>query len=74
MPTAFFKVLYCPDEPNKQMIAFIMDNQPGVSRKIRQSCVTVDEVEQRTGLDFFAVLDDDVESVLEATSDYQAWQ
>lgn len=74
VPTAFFKVLYCPDEPNKQMIAFIMDNQPGVSRKIRQSCVTVDEVEERTGLDFFAALDDDEESALEATSDYQAWQ
>lgn len=74
VPTAFFKVIFCPEPTHRRMIAFIMSNQQGAKNKLRQSATTVDEVEQRTGLDFFAALDDDEESDLEATSDYQAWQ
>ena len=74
VPTAFFKVIFCPEPTHRRMIAFIMSNAQGAKNKLRQSATTVDEVEQRTGLDFFAALDDEEECSLEATSDYQAWQ
>ena len=74
VPTAFFKVIFSPDPANRRMIAFIMSNAQGAKNKLRESATTVDEVEQRTGLDFFSALDDDEEASLEAACDYQAWQ
>lgn len=51
---------------------FIYPNEP-VSGSFKKRVVTVDEVERRTGLDFFSSLPDNVENALESHSDPDHW-
>jgi endonuclease G len=56
-------VIYDPTGEQK-MIAFIMPNEK-ITQDIFHFTVTVDEVEKRTGIDFFSGLSDDLENKLE---------
>ena len=70
IPEAFYKVVYAPDQG--RAIAFIYPNEP-VSGSFKRFAVTVDEVERRTGLDFFSSLPDNLENALESHSDPNQW-
>ena len=72
VPSAFFKVVFCPEQ--QRMVAFIVPNSPDASYKVRKHLVSVDDVEQRTGIDFFAALDDNNENLLESTINYEIWE
>ena len=64
IPAHYYKIIY--DQKKKQkMIAFIMPNQK-INNHISDYMVTVDEVEKRTGIDFFSGLEDQLEQRLEA--------
>ncbi len=63
VPGFYYKVIYDPTEEQK-MIAFIMPNQK-LSGELSEYVVSVDEVEARTGIDFFYALPDKAEVVLE---------
>jgi endonuclease G len=63
IPAYYYKVIYDPTE-EKKMIAFIMPNKK-IKNDIFHFIVTVDEVEKRTGIDFFSGLDDLLEKRLE---------
>jgi len=67
VPDAFFKVLLTdyPDAP--KAYGFIFANKAG-SHPLSYYQLTVDEVEQRTGMDFFPALPDEVENKIEAES------
>jgi endonuclease G, mitochondrial len=51
----------------RKMYAVIVPNQDHVRETIDQLAVSVDEVEQRTGLDFFSELPDAQEHELESS-------
>jgi endonuclease G len=63
IPSYYYKVIYDPTGEQK-MIAFIMPNEK-ITQDIFHFTVTVDEVEKRTGIDFFSGLSDDLENKLE---------
>lgn len=63
VPAFYYKVIYDPTK-EKKMIAFIMPNQT-LAKSIAEYAVTVDEVEFKTGIDFFSVLPDELENELE---------
>lgn len=65
VPGYYYKVIYTPRE--KQMIAFILPNKKIEDISFADYMVTVDAVEQCTGLDFFSDLSDDIENRLEST-------
>lgn len=73
IPKHFYKVVLDISGDEKKAIAFVMPNalckQPMV-----MYATTVDEVEQLTGLDFFAKLDDALEDQLESSFDYGKWE
>ena len=71
VPTAFFKVVYAPQQA--RAIAFIYDNAPSPGGMARHA-VTIDEVERRTGLDFFTQLGKDIERNIEAQCDLNVWK
>ena len=72
VPDGFFKVvLRMEDGP--RAIGFIYDNRQDHHRKMREYVVSVDEVEQTTGYDFFAALPDEVERTIEAHADLDDW-
>ena len=75
VPTGFFKVVYAPagNGHASKAIAFIFtnnaDNQPW-----RSKACSIDEVERRTGMDFFHQLPDDEEDRVEAMHSTATWK
>ena len=72
VPDAFFKVMLILTPSGYESIGFIMENKAG-HKPLSTYAVTVDEVESRTGLDFFPALSDDVESRVESTYNKLVW-
>lgn len=71
VPDAFFKVILRMGM-RPAALGFIYLNQGG-HKDMSQYVVTVDEVEAKTGIDFFYNLPDVVENVVEAKADIRKW-
>jgi endonuclease G len=71
VPGYYYKVIYDPTDI-KKMIAFIMPNAK-MEKSIDNYVVTVDEVEQKTGIDFFSGINDLTENELESCSNFNEW-
>jgi len=65
VPDAFFKVLLTDYPAAPKAYGFIFANKAG-SHPLSYYQLTVDEVEQQTGMDFFPTLPDEVENKIEA--------
>lgn len=65
IPETYYKVLYFPEA--EIMKAFLIDNRNYENVYYGDFLVSVDEVEQLTGLDFFHDLPDSIEAHMEAT-------
>lgn len=72
VPSAFFKVFLSPYLPTPQAIGFIFPNMKCPGNMMDYS-LTVDEVEQITGLDFFSSLPDELEEAVEQKSNPKFW-
>lgn len=73
VPEFYYKALLAKDEDGKLFaIGFILPNEKS-SENIFTFAVPVDEVENRTGLDFFAALPDETENQLERSFSISDW-
>lgn len=72
IPSHFYKILYTPSEKAPRMVAFLLPNGEG-SKPMCKYAVSVDDVEKRAGIDFFAQLPDEAENRLESTVDCGSW-
>ena len=72
VPNYFYKVLLDYQNDEYKMIAFLVPHQDS-DQPLYEFVVSVDEVEKRTGIDFFPKLDDADEVRLEKNSDYKNW-
>ena len=72
VPVAFYKVILDLTPPMK-MIGFIVPNQTS-KRRLASFALSVDEVERITGYDFFSELDDELETHLEKSYNWELWQ
>jgi endonuclease G len=72
VPDAFYKVLLIFTPNGYESVGFIMENKAG-HKPLSTYALTVDEVEARTGLDFFAGLPDEVEARVESTFNPLVW-
>ncbi len=70
VPSRFYKIVYDPD--NQKAIAFIFKNGT-VTRSFKSNAVSIDELEEITGIDFFASLEDGLEKKLESGLNKEAW-
>lgn len=64
VPDAFFKVIFINDAKKPSALGFYFENEAG-ERPLEDYLVSVDKLEQMTGLDFFSGLSDDLEIQLE---------
>ncbi len=71
VPGYYYKVIYDPTNEVK-MIGFIMPNEK-LTNNLDSYTVAVDEIEKRTGIDFFSQLDDDIEEFLEGANHSDKW-
>ena len=72
VPSAYYKVIMAPCVRPMRAIAFIYPNGHSGGR-LRQYAVSVDEVERRTGLDFFPTLSQEEQQWLESVVNLNAW-
>lgn len=72
IPDAFFKVILCMKGKSPKALGFIYPNE-GTHHPLDYYLLTVDEVEQQTGIDFFFNLPDDIEERVESQSDLSKW-
>lgn len=71
VPDGFFKVVYC-SRPAPRALGFLFRNH-GKGQPWRQQVCTVDEVEERSGINFFTQLDDKIENAVEAAANLKEW-
>ena len=72
VPTHYYKVIYDRTPPEK-MIGFILPNE-GSNRPLRDFAVTMDAVEDATGLNFFSTVPQPKQEQLESTISVQDWR
>jgi endonuclease G len=66
VPTYTYKVLLAVHAGRRTMLAAIIPNSENPPQPLNSFAVTVDEVERRTGFDFFSFLEDAEEAALES--------
>lgn len=74
VPDAFFKVVLCPYTDPIKGIGFIFSNKQPRNQPLRSYAVSIDEVENQTGIDFFTGLPDSIEAVVEASLNLKKWE
>lgn len=72
VPEYFYKVLVSKSNGNYKMIGFLLPNEDS-QKSLYEFVVPVDEIESKTGIDFFPKLDDAIENQLEKSSSYKDW-
>lgn len=72
VPERFFKVILAPQATPPLGIGFIMPNGY-VEGGAQSTVVSIDDVENITGFDFFSELPDDIESVVESQNKLRIW-
>ena len=72
VPNYFYKVILDYTDPEIKAIGFIMPNENS-SKSLASFAVSVDEVEEMTGLDFFPALPDDQEEEIEKNFNASKW-
>jgi endonuclease G, mitochondrial len=71
IPKYFYKIIYDPRGPGK-MIAFLIPNENS-EKALQNYIVTVDSLENLTGIDFFPELPDSNENHLESSLNLSSW-
>ena len=64
VPHAYYRVVM--DVANREAIAFILPQENVSASRLADYIVTVDAVEEQTGLDLFAALPDEPEEAMES--------
>jgi endonuclease G len=72
IPNAYYKVIFDVVYPEIKAIAFVMPNQ-AIQGNVEDYRTTVDSVEHLTGIDFFPLLDNHVETILESGYCRSCW-
>ena len=71
-PRSYYKILLDLREPEQKAVAFLLPNAKSNNR-LNEYIVTIDSIEQLTGIDFFPELPDELEEELEAHSNPLRW-
>ena len=72
VPAHYYKVIYDRTPPEK-MIGFILPNE-GSNKRLQDFAVTVDAVEDATGLNFFSLVPQPKQEQLESTVSVRVWR
>jgi len=72
VPKYYYKVLLDLDPSHFQAIGFLLPNQKS-SEALAHFIVSVDSIEQLTGIDFYADLNDSLENAFESRSEPDQW-
>jgi len=72
VPNAFYKVLLDYRKPEIKAIAFLIPHKESKD-PLYKFVVSIDELEKKTGIDFFPSLPNELENKLESSHSYKNW-
>ncbi|AUC14026.1 endonuclease [Tenacibaculum sp. SZ-18] len=72
IPKFFYKVLLDYTDPEIKAIAFLLPHKES-NKPLSNFVISIDELEQKTGIDFFKELPDNIEDKLESSTNYKNW-
>ena len=72
VPEDFYKIIIDASNGNFKAIAFLIPNKP-TNRSFYEYVVTIDSIEDVTGIDFFPNLSKDIQDKIEKSIDLKAW-
>ena len=72
VPKEFYKILLDYTQPEIKAIAFLIPHQES-KKPLYKFVVSIDELEQKTGINFFHHLPDHLENKLEKSKSYKGW-
>lgn len=72
VPKRFYKVVLDYTDPDIKAIGFVLPNANS-DKSLQSFAVSVDKVEEITGIDFYPALPDDIETQLESNFDTSDW-
>ncbi|MDH6358561.1 DNA/RNA non-specific endonuclease [Parabacteroides sp. PF5-9] len=73
VPTHFYKVICMISDNKYEGIAFVLENKAYKTEKLFSFAVPIDSVETLTGIDFFHLLPDELETQMEARINEAVW-
>ena len=73
VPKYFYKIIYDHSETNPKIIAFLLPHQD-TQKPLQDFVVSVDKIEELTGIDFFAKLNDQIEEQIERSATTKDWK
>lgn len=77
VPKYFFVALLCKNPESRgggyKAIAFWMEHKANLDANFRKYAVSIDELERKTGMDFFCNLPDGIEEKVESTLSLASW-
>ncbi|WP_289037082.1 DNA/RNA non-specific endonuclease [uncultured Zobellia sp.] len=73
VPKYYYKIVSRGAGENLKVLAFLMEGKQS-TKPLKQFSVTVDEVEKRTGIDFFERLPKQLQNKVESTVDTSSWK
>ena len=73
VPKYFYKIILDAKKPQVKAIAFLMKNEKS-EFPLGNFTASIDSVEKITGIDFFPLLPNSLENVLESKSDFADWK
>ncbi|MBE6402203.1 MAG: DNA/RNA non-specific endonuclease [Lentisphaerae bacterium] len=73
VPDKYYKIIFDANAKNPKAIGFIIPNS-NVKEDLANFAVSVDAVEEASGLDFFPALNKADEMKIESSCDYSAWE
>ncbi len=73
VPERFFKIIFAPFAMPPRAIGFIMENG-SPEEGLEAMAVTVDQIEEITGFDFFSCLPDNIENEIESQANFRQWR
>ncbi len=72
VPKYFYKILLDYTQPEIKAIAFLVPHKES-NKPLYDFVVSIDEIEQKTGINFFPELPDTIENKLESSTNYKNW-
>ena len=73
VPEAFYKIILDEIDGRLRAMAFIIDHDQEEEMELSDCLVSIDEIEKRTGLDFFTGFPETVQTALEGNTNTKIW-
>tara|TARA_R110000772_G_scaffold158625_1_gene269774 strand:- start:28 stop:846 length:819 start_codon:yes stop_codon:yes gene_type:complete len=73
VPQEFYKIVIDDSKEGYKAIAFLIPNK-STDKSFYEYTVTIDAIENKTGIDFFSNLSEDIEKELESSSNMKLWE